>query len=206
MSEQAGIDGHSLVADFQQHAELPTTRPSRVLDGFLTRAGELCSWLWFAVMAVILASVISRYVFSEGSVMMEEIQWHLSSVAWLVGMSYALVHDNHVRVNVIHERLGLRAQAWIELLGLVVLALPFLVIGVYMGWPYFYQSWLQGEVAQSPNGLPWRWFLKFFLPLSFALLTLAAVSRLFKCTALLFGLPKAWRGDPDATSRGDDSR
>lgn len=188
---------HSLVADFQHHTELPTTRVSRLLDRFLDRVGRAFSFLWLAVVGVILVSVISRYVFSEGSVTMEEIQWHISSVAWLVGLSYAFVHDSHVRVDVIHERLSLRKQVWIELLGLLVLALPFLVIGVYMSWPYFYESFLQGEVSQAPAGLPYRWAMKFFMPLAFALLVIAGVSRLLKCTALLFGWPQPLRVPTD---------
>jgi TRAP-type mannitol/chloroaromatic compound transport system permease small subunit len=188
---------HSLVADFQHHTELPTTRASRLLDGFLDRVGRVFSFLWLAVIGVILVSVISRYVFSEGSVTMEEIQWHISSVAWLVGLSYAFVHDSHVRVDVIHERLSLRKQVWIELLGLLVLALPFLVIGVYMSWPYFYESFLQGEVSQAPAGLPYRWAMKFFMPLAFALLAIAGISRLLKCTALLFGWPQPLRVPTD---------
>ena len=191
MSEYvSGEEAHGVAVDFQRHTELPTTRVSRAVDGVLRRAGELFSWLWLAVVAVILVSVISRYVFSSGSVMMAEIQWHLSSIVWLIGLAYAFVHDSHVRVDVIHERLGLRRQAWVELFGLLLLALPFLLIGVYMGWPYFHESWLQGEVAQSPNGLPWRWLPKFFVPLAFALLALAALSRVLRCTALLFGWPR----------------
>ena len=202
MSQHAESDGHSLVADFQHHTELPTTRLSRALYRFLDNVVLMFSCLWLAVVGVILVSVLSRYVFSEGSVTMEEIQWHISSMAWLVGLSYAFIHDSHVRVDVVHERLSLRRQVWIELLGLVLLALPFLVIGVYMGWPYFHESWLQGEVSQAPAGLPYRWGMKFFLPLAFFLLTIAALSRLFKCTALLFGWPQPLRR-PDASDTAD---
>lgn len=205
MSTRADGDGHAPVADFQHHTELPTTRPSHALDGVLDFVGRMFSWLWLAVMAVILVSVISRYVFSEGSVMMEEIQWHISSVAWLIGLSYAFVHDSHVRVDVIHERLSLRRQVWVELLGLLLLALPFLAIGVYMGWPYFYESYLQGEVAQSPAGLPYRWAMKFFVPLAFALLVIAAVSRVLRCTALLFGWPQPRRAPTESEREHDDS-
>ena len=197
MSGQSAGDELRFVADFQHHTELPTTRFSRALDAFLRRVGEAASWLWLAVVGVILVSVISRYVFSEGSVTMEEIQWHISSAAWLIGLSYAFVHDSHVRVDVLHERLTLRRQAWIELLGLLLLALPFLVIGVYMSWPYFHESFLQGEVSQAPAGLPYRWAMKFFLPLAFTLLVIAALSRLLRCTALLFGWPR-----PVSSSRG----
>lgn len=191
------------VPELHHHPELPATGLSEALDGGLRRVGEWFSWLWLAVVAVTLTSVISRYVFLEGSVTMEEIQWHISSAAWLIGLSYAFVHDSHVRVDVIHERLGLRGQAWIELLGLLLLALPFLVIGVWMSWPYFHESWLQGEVSQAPAGLPYRWALKFFLPLAFTLLVIAALSRLSRCTALLFGWPAGRRRDRTERPNGD---
>lgn len=203
MSGLSDGDEIRLVAEFQHHTELPTTRFSRALDAFLRRVGEAASWLWLAVVGVILVSVISRYVFSEGSVTMEEIQWHISSAAWLIGLSYAFVHDSHVRVDVIHERLSLRRQAWVELLGLLLLALPFLAIGVYMSWPYFHESFLQGEVSQAPAGLPYRWAMKFFLPLAFALLVVAALSRVLKCTALLFGRPRPVSSSDGAVAAAD---
>ncbi len=181
--------GRSSVTDFQHHTELPDTRVSRILEQCIRWLGDCVSWLWLPLVAVILVSVISRYVFSAGSVTMEEIQWHISSVAWLIGLSYAFISDNHVRVDVIHERLSLRGQAWVELLGLLLMALPFLAIGVYMTWPYFYESFVQGEVSQAPAGLPFRWAMKFFLPLAFALLVVAACARLLRCSALLFGWP-----------------
>lgn len=193
---------HPSLPELHHHPVLPTTGLSEVLDSGLRRIGEWFSWLWLAIVAVTLVSVVSRYVFLEGSVTMEEIQWHISSAVWLVGLSYAFVHDSHVRVDVIHERLGPRGQAWIELLGLLLLALPFLVIGLYMSWPYFYESWLQGEVSQAPAGLPYRWILKFFLPLAFTLLVIASISRLSRCTALLFGWPASRRGG-DAASRSN---
>jgi len=182
---------HSTVeADYVHHTELPRTLFSEVLDGALKRLGFAFSFLWLAVIGVIVVAVIGRYAFASGSVMAEEIEWHLAGAAWLVGLSYTLVSDDHVRVDVIHERLSLRKQVWIELFGILLLLMPFVAIGAYLSWPYFLSSYLQGEVSQAPAGLPARWALKFFLPLSFALLFLAALSRLSKCTALLFGWPR----------------
>jgi TRAP-type mannitol/chloroaromatic compound transport system permease small subunit len=91
---------------------------------------------------------------------------------------------------VLHERFSLRTQAWIEIFGLLVLLIPFLIIAQDSMIPYFWSSFLQGEESQAPAGLPARWALKFFLPLAFGLLLLAAVSRLLKCTTLLFGWPR----------------
>lgn len=204
MSEQGrrpDLHHHSTVeADFHHHTELPTTRISGTLDGLLGGIGYAFSWLWLAVVAVILVAVIGRYFFGMGTILMEEIEWHVAGAAWLVGLSYTLVHDAHVRVDVLHERFPLKAQVWIELLGILLLLMPFLVIAIDTSLPYFWSSYLQGEESQAPAGLPARWVLKFFLPLSFALLFLAALSRLLKCTALLFGVPRPIKTNDKASA------
>ena len=134
--------------EIHHHYEFPDTRVARVLDAVIARIGKLFSWLWLVVMIVILWSVISRYVFGQGSILLEELSWYL----------YALVTDDHVRVDVLHERFALRTQAWIELLGLLLLLLPFLLLGVYYGSPYFWHSFLQGETSQALNwgALAWQ--------------------------------------------------
>lgn len=177
------------------HTALPRTAPSDLLDGVITRVGKGMSWLWLAVVAVIMVSVISRYVFGSGSVTMEEIQWHIAGAVWLVGVSYTLVADDHVRVDVLHENFSLRTQAWVEALGILLLLLPFVIIAFVEAYPYFMASFEQNERSQAPAGLPARWVVKFFLPLSFALIAAAALSRLLKCTALLFGFPRPLRAD-----------
>lgn len=176
--------------DFAHHTELPANRISDAIDAVLDSIGFLFSWLWLAVVGVILYAVIGRYAFGQGSVMLEEVEWHLAGAAWLIGLSYTLVHDDHVRVDVLHERFSLRTQAWIEVAGILVLLIPFLVIALDSMIPYFWSSYLQGERSQAPAGLPARWALKFFLPLAFGLLLVGALSRLLKCTTLLFGWPR----------------
>lgn len=172
------------------HTEFPETRISRALDAFLVTIGKSASWLWLVVVGVIIYAVVGRYAFGQGSVTLEEWQWHIAGAAWLLGIAYTLCVDDHVRVDVIHERLSIRAQGWIELLGLLILLLPFLIVAIYETIPYAHSSYLQGETSQAPAGLGNRWILKAILSLSFVLLAIGAVSRLLKVTALLFGLPR----------------
>ena len=174
-------------------ARASTTWLSQVVDGVIAAIGKSASWLWIVVTGVIIYAVVGRYAFGQGSVTLEEVQWHLAGAGWLLGLGYTLVTDDHVRVDVIHERVSLRGQAWIELFGLLCLLLPFLGLAVYEMIPYAFSSWQQGETSQAPAGLPYRWILKGVLALSFILLTLAALSRLLKVTALLFGFPKPIR-------------
>ncbi|PAV25296.1 C4-dicarboxylate ABC transporter permease [Tamilnaduibacter salinus] len=188
--ENATIVGEVAEASLHHHTELPQTSASQKLDQLLIWVGKSASWLWLATVAVIIWAVIGRYAFGSGSVTLEEWQWHIAGTAWLLGLAYTLATDDHVRVDVIHERLSIRAQARIELLGLVVLLLPFLGLALYEMTPYAISSFSQGETSQSPAGLSHRWILKSVVALSFALLILAALSRLLRVTALLFGFPK----------------
>lgn len=175
------------------HTELPATRLSGALDGIVRRIGEAVSWLWLAVIVTILVNVTLRYVFAEGSVALEELQWHITGFVWLLGIAYAVVSDHHVRVDVLHERLSLKTQTWIELLGLVLLLLPFLAVVIYYAVPYAYNAWVLGETSQAPSGLPYRWLLKFMIPIALSLVTVSALARLTRCTALLFGIPRSRR-------------
>lgn len=179
--------------DFHHHTKLPETPLSHALDRTIGGVGKLISWMWLAVVAVILASVISRYIFGQGSIMLEELTWHLYGVAWPLGLAYTFVTDDHVRVDVLHERMSLKAQAWIEIVGLVVLLLPFFGLVIYYSLPYAYESFVRGETSQAPSGLPYRFLLKSVIPLSMVLLAISVIARISRCTALLFGFPKPRR-------------
>lgn len=200
---------HASVSDADEllhhHTELPTTQISRWLDCALTVIGKAASWLWVVVTGVIIWAVVGRYVFGQGSVLLEEVQWHLAGMGWLLGLAYTLVVDDHVRVDVLHERMSLKTQAWIELIGLLFLLLPFLGLAVYEMVPYALSSWEIGETSQAPAGLSHRWVLKAILALSFTLIIIAALSRLLKVTALLFGFPKPIRIETSDNKKEDAS-
>lgn len=187
------------------HTELPTTHTSQRLDGVLSAIGKGASWLWIVVTGVIIWAVVGRYVFGHGSVLLEEVQWHLAGTGWLLGLAYTLVVDDHVRVDVIHERFSLKTQGWVEFLGLLFLLLPFLGLAVYEMVPYTISSWEVNETSQAPAGLPHRWILKGILAFSFALIFVAAVSRLLKVTALLFGYPRPIPNKPENNKKEDVS-
>jgi len=158
--------------------DLPDTALSRRIDPVLDHVGRAISWLWLLLLAVIVGNVVLRYLFGEGRVELEEVQWHLYSVGFLLGLSYAFQADAHIRVDVLSERLSERHRAWLELYGLLLALFPFLALVLYFSLPFVVQSWSLSEVSQAPGGLPFRWAIKAVLPLGFVLLALAALSRL----------------------------
>lgn len=166
--------------------ELPQTRSSRLIDPLLVRIGDWVSWLWLVLMLIICVNVTLRYLFSEGRVELEELQWHLYSVGFLVGLSYAFQADAHIRIDVLSERLSRRTRAWLELYGLLLGLLPFILLILIYGIPFVIQSFALHEASQSPGGLPHRFIIKAALPLGFMFLLLAAWSRLTRVWCLLF--------------------
>ena len=169
--------------------QLPETRLSRAIDPWLIRIGNAISWIWLALLAVIVVNVLLRYVFDQGRIEFEEIQWHLYSIGFLLGLGYAYQSDDHIRVDVLHERLRPRTRAWIELYGTLLLLLPFIAVVVIFSVPFVAQSFESGEISSSPGGLPFRWAIKAFLPLGFVVLLAAVASRLSRVWLYLFGDP-----------------
>jgi TRAP-type mannitol/chloroaromatic compound transport system permease small subunit len=166
---------------------LPQTALSRLIDPFIVHVGRAVSWTWLLLLLVIVGNVLSRYLFGEGRIELEEIQWHLYSLGFLLGLSYAFQADAHIRVDVVSERLPLRWRAWLELYGMLLALLPFIVLMLWYGLPFVVSSWAVSEVSQAPGGLPYRWAIKAVLPLGFFLLLLAMLSRFSRVWQFLFG-------------------
>jgi TRAP-type mannitol/chloroaromatic compound transport system permease small subunit len=169
---------------------LPRTRVSNALDTFVRWIGRMTAWLWVLLVLVIVLQVVLRYAFNMGSIQLEELQWHIYAVGFILGLSYCLVEDRHVRVDVVAERLHPKTRAWIEFLGLSLLLLPFLVTILIQSVPYIWSSYIQSESSAAPGGLPYRWLLKSFMFWGFLLLVMAALARFLRCTAYIFGLPR----------------
>ena len=177
------------MAEHQDHTELPRTAFSNAVDPCITWIGNAVSWIWVVLLGVIVLNVFMRYALGEGRIEFEEIQWHLYSIGFMLGLGYAVVHDAHIRVDIVHERLSPTMRAWIDLYGIVLFVLPFTGLMLIYAVPFIADSFMTSETSPSPGGLPYRWLIKSVLFIGFGLLGLAAMSRLTRLWAYLF-LPK----------------
>lgn len=173
---------------------LPTTAASERLDRIVTEISKALSWLWAAVIVVIAVTILVRYGAARfniqtddyllkrlvSSVFWEELTWYLYGYAWLVGMSYVIVVDEHVRVDLIHERLSRSKQVWIEILGVLFMLIPMILVILIHGLDFGLSSFRDGEGSQQ-IGLDFVWVIKFAIPLTMIVTLMAAVSRLIKC-------------------------
>jgi TRAP-type mannitol/chloroaromatic compound transport system permease small subunit len=208
MTPQAQIDAIEVQARIESHAHggrLPHTRLSRTIDEAIRRIGDVVSWVWVALLAVVVTNVVLRYAFGEGRIEFEELQWHLYSVGFLTGLSYCVASDDHIRVDFLHDRFSPRLQAWVELYGITLLLLPFITLMLVYCVPFIAHSLSIGEVSAAPGGLPYRWAIKSTLFAGFALLATAAFSRLLRVCSALFSVPTplAEPSDPSSPRRGD---
>lgn len=166
-------------------AALPQTTLSNALEAFIEAIGRVVSLVWVVLMLLIVLNALMRYFFSTNFVALEELQWHLYAVGFMIGLSYCLIHDGHVRVDVAVERKPLRTRAWIELIGLTLLLLPFCVIVIDYAIPFVARAYQLNEVSPSFGGLPMRWLIKSTIIFAFVLLALAAFSRWLRCLAFV---------------------
>lgn len=145
------------------------------LDWFIDKVGRVSGWCAFALVCVMAFNVLLRYFFRTGSVATQELEWHLMAPICLLGLSYALLHDGHVKVDILYGRFPERLKRLIDLvsMALVCAVVAFLI---YVSIPYVEQSYSIGEQSPDPGGLTHRWILKSMLPLGFSLLLIQSIA------------------------------
>ena len=157
------------------------------VDRINERIGKSVAWLGLAAVIVCTANAVARYAFNVGSNAWLEIQWYLNAAVWLLVAGYTLRRQEHVRIDVIFGKLPVRVQAWIDIVGGLVMLLPAtLMIGWY-SLPSLFNSWGIQEYSSDPGGLI-RWPVRALIPLAFSLLALQGVSEIIKRIGFLRGL------------------
>jgi TRAP-type mannitol/chloroaromatic compound transport system permease small subunit len=160
---------------------------SRLVDAMNARFGRLAEWMVLAACAVSAGNAFLRYGFALGSNAWLEAQWYLFAGMVMLGASYTLFRNEHVRVDLIYGGLRERLRIWVDVLGLGLFLLPSMALLAWMTWPFFLDSFARNETSSSPGGLL-RWPMKLLLPLGFGLMVLQGLSELIKRVALLRGM------------------
>ena len=149
------------------------------IECFIDVLGRATSWLALVIVVLMTCNVILRYAFSYGTVWAQELEWHLMGVLILFGMSYALLKDEHVRVDLFYAHYSEKAKFFVDVLSLLLqIAICCAVIWLSAG--YVQQSYSIAEVSSDPGGLPFRWAIKALLPIGYGLLLLQSIAALLK--------------------------
>jgi len=150
-------------------------------------SGRAVAWLVLAMVLVTAYDVAMRYLFQAGSVALQELEWHLFALLFLLGAAYTLKHDGHVRVDIFYNSQWMtdRRRAMIDLFGGLFLLLPFCLMIIISSLPFVANSFGLGEGSPDPGGLPYRFLLKAAIPVGFGLLLLQGVANMLRSLCVL---------------------
>ena len=165
----------------------PLLALSRAIDWVNERIGHAVYWLVLAMVLISAGNATSRYVLGIASNAWLELQWYLFAAVFLLCSGYTLLHNEHIRIDVVSSLLSRRTRIWIDILGTLFFLLPMSIYITWSSWPVFMNAWNSGEVSANAGGLI-RWPARVLVPLGFCLLSLQGVSEIIKRIAYLRGL------------------
>ena len=169
----------------------------RAVDGVNEAIGRAVAWLTLAMVLITFVVVILRYVYAVGWVWLQESYVWLHGVVFMIGAGYTLLHNGHVRVDVIYRPAGPRYKAMIDLVGAFLLLLPVLILIFYVSYDYVLDSWMRLEESREAGGLPGLFLLKSVILAFCVLLGLQGLSLAGRSVLVLLG-------HPDYLPAGDD--
>ena len=162
--------------------------------------GRMAAWLLLPLVGIIMFDAVCRkflrkttFALETGlyhlmnSPVLQDAEWHLHAILFLVAMGYAYAYNAHVRLDIFRPRLGTKGRLWVEVLGGVFLLIPFLCTLIYFGWDFFLSAWLTDEGTSVLIGIGNRWFIKSFVMIGFSLLLLSAPSLIIRLSIRLWG-------------------
>jgi len=164
--------GHALVAS---------------LDRFSRLTGQAVSWLTLAMVLVSCTVVLMRYLFDTGWIWLQESVTWMHAMVFMIGAAYTLEREDHVRVDIFYRNMSPRAQAWVNIIGVLVLLLPTAGLILWSSADYVMAAWRVKEVSQEAGGLPALYLLKGVMPLAALLLGIQGLALLLRNILVLMG-------------------
>jgi TRAP-type mannitol/chloroaromatic compound transport system permease small subunit len=165
----------------------PLLKLSNLIDSLNNFVGRWAAWLTLIAVLVSSGNASVRYLFDNSSNAWLELQWYLFTAVVLLCGGYALLHHQHVRIDVVYSRFTRRTQLYIDIFGTVFFLLPMAILIMYLSWPVFVNAYVHNEVSGNAGGLI-IWPARILAPIGFFLLSLQGFSELIKRIAILQGL------------------
>ncbi|MDP2065203.1 MAG: TRAP transporter small permease subunit [Burkholderiaceae bacterium] len=176
---------------------------SRWIDRFSEFVGRWVAWLVLVAVLISAANAVTRKVFDWSSNAFLEIQWYLFAAVFMLAAGYTLLRQEHVKIDVVSARFTKRTQIWIDIVGICVFLLPFIIYIIKLSMPLVIGTYVSGEMSSNAGGLI-RWPVYALLPAGMLLLGIQGVSELIKRIAFLQGLVPDPTKKPGAKSAEEE--
>ena len=124
--------------------------------------------------------VITRKLFSGGSIALQELEWHLYDIVFLFGIAYTLSKDKHVRVDIFYDKFPFRIKKGINLFALIFFVIPLSTLIIIEAIPFVQMSLEENEGSGDPGGLPYRWIIKSAMIWAFLVVYIQAIGEIRK--------------------------
>lgn len=157
--------------------------------------GKIASWLTLLLVLLVCFDVARRYLLNSASTWGMELEWHLFAAIFLLGAGYAFKHDRHVRVDLFYANFSARDKAWINLLGGIIFLIPWCILIILVSFSYAKGSFEIMESSPNPNGLPFRFIIKFMVTIGLGLLLLQGLANISESLLVLIEKPKTQESD-----------
>ena len=164
---------------------------TRWIDGMNEWVGGGVAWATLGLVLVVFVDVVMRYLLNKSFVFTQELEWHLFGFIFLIGAGYTLLHDGHVRVDIIYQQLGIKGRAWTNLLGVIFFLIPGCIMVISTSWQFAANSFSMMEGSPDPGGIPFRFIIKGCIPVGFILLLLQGISLGLHSFMQILGAEKA---------------
>jgi TRAP-type mannitol/chloroaromatic compound transport system permease small subunit len=125
------------------------------LDAISNSLGRAMSWLTLLMVLVTFVIVVLRYVFGTGLIWLQESLTWMHAVVFMLGASYTLQQDEHVRVDIFYQKMSDRHRAFVNLIGVLIFIFPMCIFFVYSSLDYVAAAWSMREVSRNSGGLPY---------------------------------------------------
>ena len=171
-------------------------RPARAV-------GKIGSWFILPLIGIIMFDVITRKIdffrimLAEANIswfnpnIFQDSEWHLHAILLFTSFGFGYLMNSHVRVDIFREQLPHRKQAWVELIGLTLMGIPYLLIITYFSYKFVALSFHQGEGSESLTGISMRYIIKSVMVLGFLSLLASLIATWLRLVAFIFGNEKA---------------
>ena len=145
------------------------------IDKTIKYLGYFTAFISAMLVLVIVYDATARYLFSSGSVALQELERYLFDIVILFGIAYALRENVHVRVDIFYASFSKKKAAFIDMISMIFFVLPLSFLIIYIGVEFVYASFIQNEASSNPGGFTHLFLLKALMPLSFIFLLLQAL-------------------------------
>lgn len=160
----------------------------RIINRFTDYVGYLAAVLMLVMLVNVFYDAVMRYFFRTGSIAMQEMEWHIFAAVFLLGISYALKEEGHVRVDIIYDGCSPKYQAIVNIVGTFIFLVPLAVLIINGSIWFVHEAYISGEISGDPGGLTHRYLIKSVIPLAFVSLIISAAGFVLRNIRVYRGL------------------